>query len=595
LFKSLLDSILYDEENPNTDEQWSMLKNYCGAKFSSDDDEETSTPFPDIIQTWSFADQANNDSLLSSIPAVLALFLKTVSGELIFRDFGVSLCKVLLQKDQLRLFDRGLSAPKTKEHLISPCIRLLTEIVSFDGGAVAGTLFARRETTFKRLEVFLSMRKDSSGDPEEDRRKPSVRTNAVRYLLANLRFQSVKAKVDILGQGKIWRVVFEDLREDPRDLLADILSYLEKNAAKDTHIPRSNKSKFFNQWTLQKFAALFAYKRDVNLKGEEKLVTELLKNFLQSLCTDPNSGVLLPQTGWYPVGSHPDMSETLEEEEGFIDLGLDSPSYIDRYSEKLPVRNSTLSKFIEGLRPETDTLQMSLLLAIFEAAPELVADYFSKKTNFVSEPKETQAWLGQSAFLFSTLNLPVPKYFGWRDDVPVTPPPASVVIESILPRPMTQKVLIRCLNQNSDIINLYGLRVVRRSLEKLGQILEIYRAESSKGRRVWTQASSRLVAEFCRRCPSMKDVISVFRRTSKTGSSQREAVLETLVSYYQVLSLIAAEEKFDVALALVELLDEISTPKDGGEAEESVLNQLRLVLEIARHSSGVQWWHKPGR
>jgi nucleolar pre-ribosomal-associated protein 1 len=594
LFKNLLDSILYDEENPTKAKQVSVLKNYCNVQSAQDGRGDIISPFPDILQTWSFAEQSNNDALLSSVPAVLALFLKTISSELDFRNFGVALCKTLLQSEQLVLFNRGLTAAKTKEHLISPCIRLLTEIVSFDGGGVAATLFAKRETTFKRLDVFLSMRKELSGNPEEDRRKPSVRNNAVRYLLANLRFQAVIAKVDLLSQGKLWGVVFNDLRADTRDLVIDILVYLEKNVMKNAQITRPIKGKFLNQWNLPKIAALYAYKRDLELKDGEQTVAELVNVFLLSACTDPNNGVLHPQTGWYPPGSHPDAPDSAEENDSLIDLGLDSPSYVDSYREKVPVRNVTLSQFIQGLRPEADTLQMELLLAIFEAAPELVADYFSKKPKFISDPKEIPAWLGQSAFLFSTVQLPVPKHGGWRDGLPFMPPATSIVIESVLPRPLTSKTLTRCLTQTSDVITLYGLSVVRRSLQKLAQVLEVYRSSSSPSSRLWQQAASRLITEFCRRCPTMKDVISVFRTTSKENLSLREAVLETLVLYYEVLPRIALEEKFDVSLSLVQVLESLKKPELGGEEKDSMLAQLNYILEIARNSPSVRWWHKPG-
>jgi len=413
-------------------------------------------------------------------------------------------------------------------------------------------------------------------------------------LLANLRFQGVTAKVDILSQGKIWKVFFDDLRAEPRDLLVDILVYLERNVVKDTHISRLSKGRFLNQWNLPKLASLFAYKYDPDLNDDEKSIPEMIAEFLRTVCTDAGIGVLVPQTGWYPVGSQPDVVDPAEEED-LIDLGLDSPSFIDTYSEKVPVRNATLSNLIQGLRPESDTRQMELLLVIFEAAPELVADYFSKKQTVLSDPKETPAWLGHSAFLFSVVQLEVPENCGWKDSLPAMPPPTSVVIESILPRPLTQKILTRCLNQSSDIITLYGLRVVRQALQKLAQVLKIYQSTSGQRSQVWNQASSRLKAEFCCRCPTMRDIITVFRNTSKSDFTQREAVLETLVLYYQVLPQLALQEKFDISLPLVDLLHSINSSTEGDEETDSLLIQLNHVLEIARRSPSVRWWHKPGK
>jgi len=43
---------------------------------------------------------------------------------------------------------RGLDAPKHKEFVISPCLRLATEVTSFDGGVLAREIYKRREQTF---------------------------------------------------------------------------------------------------------------------------------------------------------------------------------------------------------------------------------------------------------------------------------------------------------------------------------------------------------------------------------------------------------------------------------------------------------------
>lgn len=79
-----------------------MLKAYCDKQISDD-----AACFPDLIQAWSFANIYNHDSLLTKVPSVLAIFLKTISRELDFREFGLALCKHLPQKDQLQLFNRG--------------------------------------------------------------------------------------------------------------------------------------------------------------------------------------------------------------------------------------------------------------------------------------------------------------------------------------------------------------------------------------------------------------------------------------------------------------------------------------------------------
>jgi Ribosome 60S biogenesis N-terminal. len=373
-----------------------VLEEYCDKQITnSGKEDETSVCFADIIQSWSFGDSNNNEPLLTSVPSVLAIFLKTISSELEFREFGIALCKHLLQKDQLRLFNRGLTATKSKEHLISPCLRLLTEIVTFDGGAVARQLYLRRYITFKRLEVFLTPNK-AQEISEDESNKSTLRRNAQRYLLANLRVQHASEKNDIIEQHKITRSFLEYIRKDPRDTVLEIIKAIERDVVQDSALSRKSKSKFFNRHNLERLVTLYGYDRESdepNAGGV--IIANEIHRVMMNVCKTAGLGVLLPETGWYPAGTDP---ETLAvDDDACIELGLDSPIYVDKYRDSVPVRNGSLSFLIQCLRPDVDSLQIELLVSIFRVAPELVADYFSRKTMFISDPKATPSWMAESA------------------------------------------------------------------------------------------------------------------------------------------------------------------------------------------------------
>jgi len=126
----------------------SILREYLDGQKPADV-KDTERPFlGQLWQAWSFASQNNNDHLASSVSAILALLLRTISSLLDFREHGLLLCRTVLQHQHLRLVKRGLDAPKHKEFVISPCLRLLTEVISFDGGALARDAYKRREQTF---------------------------------------------------------------------------------------------------------------------------------------------------------------------------------------------------------------------------------------------------------------------------------------------------------------------------------------------------------------------------------------------------------------------------------------------------------------
>lgn len=567
-----------------------MLKAFCDSQISrTGGEDDVAVCFPDLIQTWNFADSNNNESLLTVVPSVLAIFLKTVSSHLEFREFGLALCKYLLEKEQLKLFNRGMTAVKSKEHLISPCLRLLTEIVSFDGGAAARQVYSRRHTTFKRLEVFLTPNKAQLENAEDDSSKSTLRRNAQRYVLANLRFQQASAKNDILEQHKMIRALFEYVRKDSRDIVLDIIRASERDVAQDASLSRQAKTKFFSRWNLERLVTLYGYPEE---NSEEMSIPDAVHKVLMTVCTKPELGVLLPESGWYPNGSDPESVPT--EDDACIELGLDSAVHVDKYRESVPVRNGTLSYLIQTLRPDVNSSQIQLLVAIFKVAPELIADYFTKKTMFIADPKPTPSWMAESALLFSTVQLRVPANCGWKDKLPAMPPPVSVVIENILPRPLTQKILTRCINQNAEIVTLFAVRILTIAFNKLRAVLKIFNADHGSSQTFWNQATDKLVAEFCRRCPAMKDVILLYRRTDKDDLSQQEAVAELLACFYEVVPDIALEELFDVSLVLVDILKRLGTPDLNSDDSESLLGQLQSALKIAQQSASIRWWQQPG-
>ncbi|OOO07631.1 Nucleolar pre-ribosomal-associated protein 1, N-terminal [Aspergillus oryzae] len=583
-FKDFLLATGQTENEGEKAKKFRILKAYCDSQISH---EEEPSCFPDLIQTWNFADSNNNESLLTVVPSVLALFIKTVSTNLDFRDFGLALCKFLLKKEQLRFFNRGLTATKSKEHLISPCLRLLTEIVSFDGGAVARHVYAVRYITFKRIEVFLTPNKSQLEEASDDIQKSTLRRNAQRYVLANLRFQHASAKSDIIEQHKVIRAFLEYVRKDPRDTVLDIIKAIERDIVQDTSLSRNAKTKFFNRGNLEKLVTLYGYDRESEEPNPTGVsIASEIHKILMNVCTNSSNGVLLSETSWYPNGSDPESLPG--EEDTSIDLGLDSAVYVDKYRESVPVRNGILSYLAQTLRPDADSLQIELLVAIFKEAPELVADFFTKKTMFVSDPKPTSSWMAESALLFSTVSLPVPTNFGWKDKLPSMPPPVSVVIENILPRPLTQKTLTRCLNLNAEIITLFAVRILTISFNKLRKVLRIFNSDHGVSQSFWTQAKGKLIAEFCRRCPAMKDVVSLYKKTAKEDLQQQEAVAELLSCFYEIVPDVAFEEIFDVSLVLVDILKRLDESSPSEEDSESLLAQLGSILKIAQQSASMR-------
>lgn len=582
----------YGEDESDRAYKRTLLFKYLETGVPSADTKNVG-PLSNLLQTWSFATHSKNERLYCSITAVLALLLKTTSSHIEFRDYGNNLCNTLLHEDQIHLLEHGLNAIKLKDHVISPCLRLLTEIVLYDGGAAAKTLFTRREYTFKRLEVFLLTQHKSTNLTLEERQKPSVRKNALRYLFANLKLQDQVAKTYLITQGRIIRAVFQDVREDPPSVVYEILETFKKHVILDQALSRITKSLVFTDWTLTRIAMLYEYQE--NFDGENQLLSiqNLAHSFLLSICTIADHGVLLTQI-------EGPLSESLDLESHGTQYELELEFTTKKLEKHKSVKNVTLAAFLQGLRPYANVMQNGLAVSIFQAAPELVADYFSKKRSFYFEPKLSATWVGYSMFLLSSIQLPIAGEHLriWSRGHTLVPPPLYILMESILPSPLTQKALTRCLNQSNALITFFTIRILVAAFQKLEKTLEVLVATSQKLEAQfhyrWKQTVLKLKLEFSRRCPEMCHVIRIFRCCSTKSSLLKEVSARLLAMYYHTLPQLALKEKFDISAAISDAFSDHNSSSTSSKSINLQALERLSILQIALLSPDMRWWHKIG-
>ena len=430
---------------------------------------------------------------------------------------------------------------------------------------------------------------------EEARRRPSIRTLTIRYILAHLKYLHKGGKIDILKIRPICTGLFHHLRDDPTELAKETLSVTEQHILKDDELPRSAKSALLVQQNLERVTELATRLHDDNAAAEAAF------EWLKSVCTIPLYGVLRTSR-WYPPGTAKTNHDRTVHQ--MIDLGLDSIDFYDRASRP-DVRNITLLTWIHNLRPQSNTRERELVLTCFGSAPELVAAYFAER-NLQLEPKLSNTWMGYASFLFEVVQLPVPDLMGNEtDELAQLPPQTNVMIESILPRPLTQKALTKCLNQSSELIMFFTVRLLVLAFQKLtevrSQLSKCAAGSSKKGHAVlWHDASERLVTRFTERCPAVKDVMAAFRKKPDNDEHalQREALTRLLELYFEVTPLEAMEDQFDVSAVLTAALLRQEATQDSGQSETGVRElralELEHLLQIARQSTGMRWVHKQG-
>ncbi|KAF2744297.1 hypothetical protein M011DRAFT_470710 [Sporormia fimetaria CBS 119925] len=596
LLKSFLDSILYTADRDDLPRKRAILREFLETQKTGSRGDKDAALLPAFFQAWDSAVETNSDMLLSQVTACIALLLKVCATHVDFLEYGTLLCKAVLQLSVARKLSRSLSAPPSKENIISPTLRLLTEVTKYNEGAHAKAVYAKRDYTLepKTLARNISLWSDNKTHSDDlQRRKPSIRSNAVRYLLTHLTYQDELAKTELLSNRMVLRSLFDHLHADPPPLIAEILGVMKHHVFLDKAMVRSTKSAILTGRTLSNIANLYKYETSEEPTSDEhKGPQNVAHDFLCLVCTSPAYGVMLPSNGFYPPADEEDDADMFMEDaadNGYAAvMGLTEPT-----EGSGRVRNIILDEFIRSLRPHASTLQQELVLAIFKACPELIAPYFHLREAFNFDAKLTSTWIGYSAFIYRTIELPVPQQLGAKRIHRDYPPSASVVIQSIVPQPMTQQVLTKCLNSSAELINLFAIRLLIIAFHKLQKVLQEYDAASaSNSSQAWQQGRRTLLAEFSRRCPPIKTVILAFKRPVFQKNLLRESIVRLIRSYYEVLPQAALQEKFDVSVPLCNaLLQAGQTDQDSAHKAFKVM-ELEHWIQIARHASSMRWWQK---
>ncbi len=538
------------------------------------------------MEMWSFAAQVNDDGVMSSVAVVLALLLQVISDNLDLVPYGLGICQTILQERQLKSMSRNLSAEKGKGFIISPTLRLLREAVHLDGGAFAKRIFRARASTFASLARNLEI--THFGDGPEDPRKASVRTNSVRFFLSCLKFLNADGRRELLAQKELLSHVTFMMKNDPPFLVVEMITSLKTNVLMDAKIARDTKFKSFNTKSLMRFLGLYTYNYSSAAQEDVDQVIENAHQFLVYACTNSTAGVLYPSKGLYPKQTDEESSTSRHASQAEVDGNL----WADKYRDGVPVFNFVLSEFASKLRPWSNIKHNELLVAMFHAAPELIADYFFNNRSFTFEPKLSMTWIGYAAFLFNTMTIPLPTAFGDAALYANTPPPTSILLDNIIPQPINQKILIRCFSPKSHLTSFFATRILVQALEKLSVALKMHEDGGRKKKQIWTDASRRLTDSFCQKIPDMKEVVRCYKSIPAENALHKTLASRLLRLYYEIVPRVALAANFDVSPFFVEVLGSIQNQSSDPSTASFAVMELKNLVSIASYSPGMRWFAK---
>ncbi|KAJ2894811.1 putative ribosome biogenesis protein urb1 protein [Zalerion maritima] len=580
-FKNFLEPFVNDvsegSEQANLSERKTILNEYLEAVKPWDEDDGDAGCLNDITQMWAAACQVNNDNVMSAAAIALSLLLKVISSVLELRKHGLRICRSLLQKRELLSIARNLSAEKGKEFIISPTLRLVREMLCFDGGELAEDVFRARSFTFKAMGRNMGIR--YRGDGLENPKRPSARTTATRLFLSALKFVNSEARQELLSQKDMVTALFTGIKDDPPYLIYEILESLQTYVLGDSKLPGPIKLKVFNAYTLPRIAILYSYNYDAKGEDEDATVSAVAHRFLLQLCSPEPSGILRPNSGFYPPGVDPDNANT-------------AASWRQKFDGEIPVRHSVLLGLSQGLKPWANLKHSELLLHMFRAAPELVAPYFRLKEAFTFDPKLSSTWIGFSALIFSSIQLPIPPFFGHtKPKCAKVPPPTSIVLDNLVPPSLTQQAVTKCLaQQQSNLIPFFAIRLLIIAFQKLERVVKLYRATGSAE---WKNEISLLRTRFERRVPSAKDVLKSYLSVPQANLLHREAASRLLHLYCHNLTS-AENSSLDVSRPLLEVIKGLEDEQATSQGEALSRMELDNLVAVADASFSIRWFSKAG-
>ena len=586
-----LEKVQSDLARNDTSQNVVILLDYLKSVTPAEND-HTSDSLPELFQAWRFASQTAEHGLLSAIPNALALLLKTISLSIDFQKAGSRLCRTLLSQENLMLLDRGLSASVAHDHLIKSTLVLLCQIVCFDGGSHARGVYNQRDITFKKLESFLGMRQRVARSANSTDNSPSLRQCALDYLLANLRFQDNTAKADLLSLPKLGRSLFGELIADSAKSIEDLFEGIRGYVLQDEKLVKIAKIRLLNEIALKQILKLFQFGEDqaTNDSGSTR-VPQLAHDFLKLACTSKHHGIVIKQYAWYPPGTESLKAKIEGETETTYNFGHFFEQ-AEQYKSSVPVKNTTLASFLHDLRPWAHSRERDLALSIVRAVPELIADYMKRKRTFPVDPKLSVTWIGYFTFLSSVIDLPLPEIETSIEGEVRTTPSISIVMESILPSMFSQKVLKKCLNQDSRLIQLLAIRFLINSFRKMRRLSMRYGA--SKVPLQWRDMLSRVLTEFQSKVPDLNFIQSLYKGCSQEADNLKEALACLVSLYYELAPPKSEGQKLDVSTHIVDMLHEWNTKSLSG-TQEPLPFELDNLLMLADYSFSSHWWQKSGK
>ena len=533
-----------------------------------------------LLQYWRLSLHRDDLAYLACVDAIAEL-LQAMSGDVKLSSSGNEICRSLLDEPNITCFEKGLN--QHGRHLASSisCLRLLAEVMTFDGGVCRQHIFKKRHILHANLARFLEPSTSNTND------HASLRATTLAYLIQYIKFQDGRAKLDLLQERHVVKAIFQHIEHDNADKTIQLLTVLEDHVLSDTEIHISDKRRLLDTVLLKGLTDLYTQETTFDAKKPLHDLCTVLHRFFIKYFT-----LISTEAGRNPLHSEGlDSGRLLGTQTSSI--FSPSTSLHDLPASLSSHKEAGVVSLLQSLRPHANQMHRTLLLHIYNLNPDLLTAYFKSSRLFNLEPDITATWMGKFCFLMSLIRVSLRLY----DFRPSTDMHMRVtrVTDSIAPLPLNPQVLGHCFNNTSAVVRFLTVKLVITSLQKLRRLLDVS-AFSVDGGKQETSLDKDSLLQIKRqvflRLPEVGTVIGAFHRCIAEHTMEKEG-LSQLLALWCVLN---PRKAYGGALDISSILSHMSSrPSACSQAAESLRFEdisLQHLLSIAQTTPDMKWWSR---
>nr|ODN91496.1 hypothetical protein L204_05480 [Cryptococcus depauperatus CBS 7855] len=574
---------------------------------------EVSPTCDEIFRTWQIGYQAKSEQQIHPAVELLSEIINVLTPIPFFRSSVVNLAnKIISNSDPYHDYINYLIQSGKRDDTFHGLL-LASAAISVDPPAMPTSSTSMRRTlgikvwntlvdggSVRGLGKQIGMRRRNKEgaigygdtDPYD---KPDIRHLILRLILPVLSqpsfFPHAKA---ILPQ------LYSNLSQDPPITVYRVLSALW-SAIEGPNASQNRKIALvlFQEKSIEALWEMLGSEDKEKITG--KTVSELVSAFLKGITAIPGKGICFPDEGWYlrRVESKGD-SEKAERN--------------DAWHQGL--HNRILGNVVRKVGNKVigeDSLVGNWILKVLNAAPELVSGYWPYSALSL-EPQLSTRWVATMAYVGRIVSLPPPDLNTFRQPAltgsdrslspfRLEPPQTAIIVESILPAPLTKSHLMKGLQHTYHLVQHMTALVLSYALIKLSKVLEVFRyiemelyGANSFGDNSWAKGIRALEVEIRKRMPEL-GVIVAFAQKSVTlapaePETEEELALATRSAMLTELALrlfalcnhtlpsMASEMRFDPGRLLVSSSAKAEKREARAAREGSVLSDSGSVKSV---------------